>query len=166
MDRERFDPGILPLPLTGDEPCQDWTVQLQLRLADPTDERALRKLDGLARGGDAERIAFIHEAVVGRRCLVAEGETIIGYVVTSPRRFFDRDFVDLLMVDDDVRRSGVGRALLRAAVDRAGTTRVFSSTNESNTAMRSLFASAGWTLSGQFSGLDEGDPEVLYFIDQ
>ena len=97
---------------------------------------------------------------------LAEGDRIIGYVVAEPRRFFARDFVDLLMVHDDFRRRGVGRALLQAAVDRASTSRVFSSTNESNIAMRSMFASAGWMLSGQLNGLDEGDPEVVYFIDQ
>ena len=138
----------------------------QIRLADITDERGMYELDGLARRGDAERIAFIHEAVAGRRCLVAEGDRIIGYVVTAPGRFFARDFVELLVVHDDFRRRGVGWALLRAAVDRAGTSRVFSSTNESNMAMQCLFASADWTLSGQLSGLDESDPEVVYFIDQ
>lgn len=141
-------------------------MRLHLRLADEADERAMQELDGLARGGDAERIALIHQAVAGRRCLVEVDDRIVGYVMTAPRGFFARDFVELLMVDDVVRRRGVGRALLGAAVDSAGTTRVFSSTNESNSAMRSLFASAGWTLSGRLDGLDDGDPELVYFVDQ
>jgi len=32
-------------------------------------------------------------------------------------------------------------------------------------AMRSMFASEGWTLSGQLDGLDEHDPELIYYID-
>jgi GNAT superfamily N-acetyltransferase len=139
---------------------------VHLRLAEVADEHAVHELDVLTRGADAERTALIHEAVASRRCLVAEGDRIIGYVVTEPRHFFARDFVELLMVHDSCRRRGVGRTLLRAAVDRAGTSRVFSSTNESNLAMRSVFASSGWTLSGQLSGLDEDDPEIVYFIDQ
>jgi GNAT superfamily N-acetyltransferase len=70
------------------------------------------------------------------------------------------------MVHDGYRRRGVGRVLLRAAVDRAGTARVFSSTNLSNAAMRSLFTAEGWTLSGNLDGLDPGDPEAVYLTDQ
>lgn len=138
-------------------------VQVALRNAD---ERDIQELDQLARGGDVERIAFIHEAVARRRCLVAEVDRIIGYAVVAPRHFFARDFVELLVVHEDHRRRGVGRTLLRAVVGRADTPRVFSSTNESNTAMQSLFAAEGWALSGQLLGLDEGDPEVVYFIDR
>ncbi len=141
-------------------------VHVRLRLAGDGDQHALQKLDDLARGGEVDRNAFIQEAVSNRRCLLAEDREIVGYVVTAPRHFFDRDFVELLVVHDDYRRRGVGRALLRAAVDRAGTSRVFSSTNESNAAMRSLFTAEGWTLSGRLDGLDQGDPEVVYFIDQ
>jgi ribosomal protein S18 acetylase RimI-like enzyme len=72
----------------------------------------------------------------------------------------------LIVVHDASRRRGVGRALLRASVDRAGTARVFSSTNASNVAMQSLFAAEGWTLSGRLDGLDEGDPEIFYFFDR
>lgn len=141
-------------------------MEVRLRLAGQADEGALHELDRLARGGDLERIAVIRESVADRRCLVAESNRIVGYAVTAPVHFFARDFVELIVVHDAFRRRGVGRALLRAAVDRAGTARVFSSTNASNEAMQSLFAADGWTLSGQLEGLDEGDPEIVYFIDQ
>jgi GNAT superfamily N-acetyltransferase len=141
-------------------------MQVALRHADRADERDVRELDQRARAGDVERIAFIHEAVARRCCLIAEGDGIIGYAVFVPRHFFARDFLELLFVHEDYRRRGVGRTLLRAVVDRADTPRVFSSTNESNTAMQSLFAAEGWALSGRLDGLDEGDPEVVYFIDR
>ena len=141
-------------------------MQVRLRLASDADKPAMHQLDGLVRGGDVDRSALIHEAVASRRCLVAVARDVVGYVVTAPRQFFDRDFVELLVVHDDYRRRGIGRALLGAAVDRAGTSRVFSSTNESNVAMRALFTAEGWTLSGRLDGLDPGDPEVVYFIDQ
>ncbi len=141
-------------------------MRFQIRLACDAEKHAVQQLDDLARGGDLNRSLFIHEAVANRRCLVAGGGDLVGYVVTAPKRFFDRDFVELLMVHEDYRRRGVGRVLLRAAVDRAGTSRVFSSTNESNNAMRSLFTAEGWTFSGRLDGLDHGDPEVVYFVDQ
>jgi GNAT superfamily N-acetyltransferase len=131
-----------------------------------SDEPGLREVDPLARRGDVERIAFLREAVARGRCLIAETGSIVGFIVSTPRHFFARDFIELLMVRDDVRRLGVGQALLRAAVERAGTSRVFSSANASNTVMQSVFEAGGWTLSGQLDGLDEHDPELVYFIDQ
>lgn len=144
----------------------DQAMPVVTRPAEPADRRDIEELDVLARAGDVERIAAIREAATSGRCLVAEADQVIGYAVVSPRHFFARDFLELLVVDEDHRRRGAGRALLRAAVARAGTPRVFSSTNESNTAMRSLFAAEGWTLSGRLDGLDDGDPELVYFVDR
>jgi len=140
-------------------------VELRLRLAGGTDVSALREVDALARNGDTQRIEFLHDAVRSGRCLIAESDTIIGFVVGTPGRFFGHDFIDLVVVHEAFRRRGVGRVLLRAAAERANTTRVFSSTNASNESMRSMFMAEGWTLSGQLHGLDEGDPEFVYFID-
>jgi hypothetical protein len=74
--------------------------------------------------------------------------------------------VDLLFVGEAHRRQGVGRSLVRGVVVRGTTTRVFTSTNESNTAMRTLLASEGWNRSGVLVGLDEGDPEHVFFCDR
>jgi len=48
---------------------------------------------------------------------------------------------------------------------RASTSRVFVSTNESNAPMRELLRHAGRTASGVLTGLDEGDPEHVFFHD-
>jgi len=32
--------------------------------------------------------------------------------------------------------------------------------------MRALLDREGWSLSGELRGLDEGDPEIVYFIDR
>jgi hypothetical protein len=53
--------------------------------------------------------------------------------------------------------------LIRAAVEFASTPRVFTSTNKSNTAMQALLRSEGWSWSGELVGLDEGDPELVYY---
>lgn len=158
--------GRAELPYCTARLSQDAAVEVRLRLAVGSDEPGLRDVDRLARIDDVERIAFLREAVASGRCLIAETGSIAGFVVSAPRHFFDRDFIELLMVRDDVRRLGVGQALLRAAVERAGTSRVFSSTNVSNAVMQSVFEAGGWTLSGQLGGLDEHDPELVYFIVQ
>ena len=159
----------IPNDVAGPSAWRDCTERAKIRWcpwhsATPTSATSGNSTDSRA-GGD-EQLALVREAVAGGCCLVAEDGRILGFATTAPRHLFGRDFVELLIVDEGHRRRGVGRTLLRAVVDRAGTPRVFSSTNESNTAMRSLFAADGWTLSGRLDGLDDGDPEIVYFIDR
>jgi GNAT superfamily N-acetyltransferase len=107
-------------------------------------------------------------ALVGQQAsLVAvERGEVVGFVGVRPGHFYRRDFIDLLLVAARRRREGVGRALLRAALRGASTFRVFTSTNESNTPMRELLRAEGWTRSGVLTGLDEGDPELVFFHDR
>lgn len=42
---------------------------------------------------------------------------------------------------------------------------MFTSANESNIPMRALLRHEGWTPSGVLTGLDEGDPEHVFFRD-
>jgi ribosomal protein S18 acetylase RimI-like enzyme len=94
---------------------------------------------------------------------VGSSGEIDGLVITNLRSFFGRDFVKLLVVSPQHQRRGIGRALLQAATATTGTEVVFASTNESNTAMRALFAREGWALSGTLTGLDDGDPELVFW---
>jgi GNAT superfamily N-acetyltransferase len=96
---------------------------------------------------------------------VEQGE-IAGFLALRPGHFFGRDFIDLLFVAPRWRRHGIGRALMRAALRHAGTRRVFVSTNESNTPMRELLHGEGWIPGGVLTGLDEGDPEHVFFRDR
>jgi GNAT superfamily N-acetyltransferase len=118
---------------------------------------------------NSERWRHLTDLVSGGRgrLLVAElGDegTVVGYVALAWNHFYDRDFVDLLVVAPAARRAGVGSALLRAAVALATTATVFTSTNTSNAPMRALLARDGWLLSGTLDGLDAGDPEVVYYL--
>ena len=45
----------------------------------------------------------------------------------------------------------------------AGTEQVLTSTNTSNQPMRSLLQAEGWSFSGELNGLDEGDPELVFY---
>ena len=88
-------------------------------------------------------------------------ERPIGYSVAS-RYFYDYPFIDLLVVAEAERRSGVGSALMARCESDHNADRIFTSTNESNVPMRALLAKAGWTPSGQIENLDPGDPELVY----
>jgi len=135
---------------------------MQVRAARADDVSAIVAMDPGRLGAAGQ----IHALIQEQDCLVAvqRGE-IAGLVVLRPGHFYGRDFIDLLYVAPCWRRHGAGRALMRAALRSASTPRVFVSTNESNTPMRQLLHSEGWTSSGVLTGLDEGDPEYVFFID-
>ena len=108
----------------------------------------------------------IRALVRERASLVAvERGQIVGFLGIRPGHFYHRDFVDLLFVAPPWRRRGLARLLMRAALGHASTSRVFTSTNQSNAPMRELLRSEGWTASGVLSGLDDGDPEHVFFHD-
>jgi GNAT superfamily N-acetyltransferase len=142
-------------------------VTKTVRKADQTDRDAIAAFDDIAVGAKHDRLALLEAALDSGHCLVLDaGDGVKGFVVIVPKVFFGRDFVELLMVDRTRRRTGIGRRLLQAAVRSASTSRVFTSTNRSNSPMRALLDRERWSLSGELLGLDEGDPEIVYFIDQ
>ena len=121
------------------------------------------RIDPRAALGDAERRGYLSRAVDRELSfLAAVDDVACGFVVMKSRHFFGRDFVDLLMVADTHRQQGVGRTLMRTALEAASSADVFTSTNQSNTPMKALLQSEGWRFSGKLAGLDEGDPELVY----
>jgi GNAT superfamily N-acetyltransferase len=139
----------------------------QTRLAVAADFRGVLRADQVAASGDRERAEFLRRSLDRGECRVYPGhEVVAGFVIVRPAHFFGRDFIELLVVHPEHRRSGIGRTLLREAVAAAGTARVFTSANRSNRAMRALLAADGWSLSGELDGLDEGDPELVFYQDR
>lgn len=138
-------------------------VPAQIRPATAIDLVAVLRLDPLAVAGDRQRAEFLSRCTAVGEChvYIADGN-MAGFVVRRQAHFFGRDFIELLVVDAGHRRSGIGRALLRHALDTAFTAQVFTSTNVSNTAMRSLLRAEDWTFSGQLDGLDPDDPELFF----
>ncbi len=135
-----------------------------IRRATHADLDSLAAIDRVAASGDGERLAILSHGTSSGYCLVhVDDGQVLGFVITSPRHFFGRDFVELLMVAHSVRRSGVGRVLLRVAVRECRTPMVFTSTNRSNGGMRALLSSERWLFSGLLEGLDEGDPELVFY---
>jgi ribosomal protein S18 acetylase RimI-like enzyme len=136
----------------------------EIRRATADDIGGILRLDHLAARGDRERAEFLRRCVGLAECLVyLDRGSVAGFAVVRPAHFFGRDFIDLLMVKPAHRRSGIGRALLRTALAVAGTEHVFTSTNSSNQPMRSLLRAEDWLFSGELDGLDEGDPELVFY---
>jgi len=96
-------------------------------------------------------------------CFVVEmGSQIIGFA-TMNYCFFDYGFVELMIIAEGYRHSGVGTALTAYLLHICSTEKLFTSTNESNYPMRAFLAKNGFRACGQIDALDEGDPE-LFFI--
>lgn len=113
-----------------------------------------------------ERVPLLTDRVLSGEVIVYEADShISGYAVIRRRSFFGLDFVELLAVSTDERRRGIGSKLLEEAVGRSSTNRIFTSTNRSNLQMIRLLEQEAGLLSGQLEGIDEGDPEKIYYKD-
>lgn len=113
-----------------------------------------------------ERSALLTARVQSGEVILFEHEArVLGYAVLRDHAFFGRDFVELLAVVSSDRRRGVASLLLQRALEMSSTQRIFTSTNESNAPMIDLLEKAGWHFSGLLEGIDEGDPELVYFVD-
>ena len=114
-------------------------------------------------GAHPAREALLRRHIEGRRCWVAEDQgQVIGFLVLE-YTFYEQGFVSLLVVRQSSRRRGVGRALLAHAMSICATSKLFTSTNESNMPMRSLLREARFEPSGVIHNLDEGDPELVFY---
>ena len=140
------------------------TVHEFSRPAVASDLPAILRIDHVAASGDHERAEFLRHCLDAGECRVyVAGEAVAGFVIVLPAHFFGRDFIELLVVDPDRRRSGIGRILLREALAASDTAQVFTLTNTSNRPMRALLAAEDWSFSGGLGGLDEGDPELVFY---
>jgi GNAT superfamily N-acetyltransferase len=137
------------------------TSDIQTRHAGTRDRRVFSTLDPRV-GSDLTRRELVDAALAARRCWVAErAGQVIGYGVLT-KNFFNRNFIELIYVAHDARRSGAGSALL-SAIERAVTSdRIFTSTGESNAPMRALMEKRGYKPSGRIENLDPGDPELVF----
>ena len=138
----------------------DTGLVAELRAARPDDVAAVSAIDPAGLGRREEIRALVRDQV---SLVAVQHGDIAGFLSLRPGHFYHRDFIDLLFVAPRWRRYGLGRGLVRAALRSASTSRVFTSTNASNTPMRELLRSEGWRPCGVLTGLDEGDPEHVFF---
>jgi L-amino acid N-acyltransferase YncA len=94
--------------------------------------------------------------------VLEEDGKVIGVAVLE-YTFFEHGFISLIYVSSAERRTGAGQMLLQYLVSICETTKLFSSTNQSNEPMQALFAKAGFEVSGIIHNLDSGNPEIVYY---
>lgn len=129
--------------------------------ATPEDRATIQTLDATMTGNE-ERLAFLAHAVAAGQCAVARvAEEIAGFAVCAPT-FFEQWFIELVFVHPAHRRRGIATALIERCESVCPTGKLFTSTNESNTAMQAVLKKRGYTRSGYIENLDEDDPELIY----
>jgi N-acetylglutamate synthase-like GNAT family acetyltransferase len=135
---------------------------MEVRQAGIEDLDSLANFDEVARR-DRRRVELLAEAIEAMQCYVCQdGSNAVGYGVLD-YSWYDCGFIRLLYVHPGHRRRSVGSTLLRAMEERCRTSKLFTSTNQSNAPMRSLLVKLGYIESGFIGNLDPGDPEVVYF---
>jgi len=133
---------------------------LDIRKAITPDEiaRAVTIDEALGLNDRADYITSVAES--GGLSVAALGGDVQAFCCLDHGYFFGKPFISLLIVSPDARRRGLGAGLLSHA--SSAYPEVWTSTNQSNAAMRKLLDKAGWRYCGELSGLDEGDPERFY----
>ncbi|HWA91993.1 MAG TPA: GNAT family N-acetyltransferase [Rhizomicrobium sp.] len=135
--------------------------EILVRLAATSDRRVIAACDARV-AGDLHRRELIDGAIAARHCWVVEhAGAVAGYAVLTTN-FFARDFLELVFVATDARRMGIGDALLDTIERSRRADRLFTSTNESNAAMRALLEKRGYEASGTILNLDANDPELVF----
>jgi len=138
---------------------------MKIRLARQEDIRELIEFDDIAQGRSGKnRRDFIKRSVLNKRCYVAVGEEKpVGYIVLEYNWFYFDAFVSMLYIKDGFRRKGIGSELMKYVENKCKAEKLFTSTNQSNTAMQNLLDKLGYERSGSINNLDSDDPELIYF---
>lgn len=104
----------------------------------------------------------IRKSIIQNRCVVGcIDESICGFLIFH-QHFFGQFFVELVIVSPRKRRRGVAKCLLRYIEENCQTSKIFSSTNQSNLSMQEVFKTLGYVESGIIHNLDVEDPEIIY----
>lgn len=131
----------------------------EIRLATPAEIDAVI---GVAPAG-RERQQAIAEWVQAGQCWVCWQDGMAAGYAAFTRTFFRSPFIEMLVVSPSTRRQGIGRALMEHCIGLVPhDQKLWTSTNESNAPMRAMLPQLGFVYTGQFAGLDEGDPERIY----
>jgi N-acetylglutamate synthase-like GNAT family acetyltransferase len=132
---------------------------MQIRQATPADLSALVQLDTVA-PEDPSRAEQIARWIAEGACQILEESGSAHAYAAVSRNFFHRPFIEMVMVGDQWRRRGCASALLRHLT--LGVNEIWTSTNASNHPMQLVLEQSGFRHSGIVTGLDEGDPELIY----
>ncbi len=105
----------------------------------------------------------IAKAISDEECFIIMADNkAVGFVIFD-YRFFDQGWIELIIIEEKYRGKGIGVQAIDLICRQSKATKVFTSTNSSNTQMQKALAKAGFSFAGKIDGLDDGDPELFYY---
>lgn len=113
--------------------------------------------------GDDSRRDYIKHTIYEGRCIIVKEDNSISGFLTYDTNFFGCTFLSLIIVSPAKRRQGYASSLISYMLTHSPTQKIFSSTNESNESMQTVFNANGFVRSGIVENLDEGDPEIIFY---
>lgn len=137
-------------------------MKLSIRRAEKEDLEAMLAVDAVSYAENERRSELRSWVDAGSAVVADTGSIVAGFAVLE-YFFFRQGFVTLLHVLPSHRRHGVGTSLLEYVEASCRTSKIFTSTNQSNTPMQRLLLSLDYEPSGIVYNLDEGDPELFYY---
>lgn len=127
-----------------------------------SDLSKLSKIDGMVIGSEIRK-PKIEQYILNEQCVVASiNSEPVGFACYDST-FFECCFIQLVIVNPNFRRLGIAGALMRYIEEHSPTSKLFTSTNESNTIMQQVCLSLDFVRSGIIENLDDGDPEWIFF---
>ena len=131
------------LPRTGDAPaCTELAA----------------KVIGVDRAGP-----FIRSHFERHQLIVAEAASEVVGFLAYRADWFQCTFVSLVVVHEDYRRKGIAREFFKSVEAVSLSPRIFSSTEETNTASIRMHTALGFTPSGHIDNLPQGVRELLFY---
>lgn len=113
---------------------------------------------------ELKREEKITKAIQANECFIILADNVaIGFAIFD-YRFFDLGWIELIVIEEEFRNQGAGVQAIHLLVQQSKTKKIFTSTNRSNIVMQKALAKANFLESGELTGLDEGDPELFYYI--
>ena len=116
------------------------------------------KVIGVDRAGP-----FIRSHFERHQLIVAEAEgDVVGFLAYRTD-WFGCTFVALVVVHEDYRRKGIAREFYKSVEAVSLSPRIFSSTEETNTASIRMHTALGFAPSGHIDNMPQGVRELLFY---
>ena len=134
---------------------------IAVRPGDAGDVGFMLALDALVPGRPRNRLWYEGAVLAGETIIATVDDRFAGFAVFH-RRFFERDFLSLLVVEPLCRRQGVASKLVLAVEVRCKGGDLFTSTNRSNAVMLASLRRWGFSPTGRIDNIDPEDPELIF----
>lgn len=135
---------------------------MDIRKAMIEDLERVADIDQIALGTD-RRKRYLRSAIKTGKChVLIVKETTIGFIIFN-YTFYGYGFITLLGVAPEHQRQGFGTAMMNYAAEICSSTKIFTSTKDSNKAMKMLCIKLDYERSGEIENLySAGNTEIVY----